>query len=120
MALSESTKASDPAWLPEARRLRAEGLSVTQICRALNVSDSSCRWHLDEGDYRARHNEHKRRRRGALDPTAYRFDLVEKREPRKVRRIISAPEQTRDFARRYIAGEITREQMMRGIDQGAR
>jgi hypothetical protein len=115
-------RSPDPSWYADARKLRSEGLEAPAICRTLGVSDSQVRWALDEGGFRAKARDRKRRSRGGgkADDSPARHDVFEAYAPKPVRRTIAAPETVRDLARRFAAGEITREQMMRGIDQGAR
>jgi hypothetical protein len=103
---------ADTSWHDECRRLRADGLSLSEIGRRLGVSADRVAYVLDENGYRARKTAAVKRHRGSWH-CGVRHTAPAKAAP--VQRETISKEDKDAACLAFAKQEITREELMRRI-----
>jgi hypothetical protein len=101
---------ADTSWHDECRRLRADGLSLSEIGRRLGVSADRVAYVLDENGYRARRRTDSARRRGS-----WNIEDPVRRPTGPIKRETISQEAKDAAIRAFAKQEITREELMRRI-----
>lgn len=105
------------AWHDEARRLRAGGMTVSDIARELGETRGAVRYFfyiLEEGsrEKELERNRTREKRRVRSPSGGYERSFVKSHKPRIIKKLPGDP---REIARRFAANEIDRSELSRQL-----